>query len=157
MYMSGIPCEMETKQNFNFFPWKEYKWHCGCILGILPTLFSHLQSTINSLRVLVTGPAQPGMKQSSKCGPRVWETFSLFAEHNKPMAKKDNDLACSGWELSGRFSHGPKDGMVHPARRGGSRKATWWRGLLVWLGRAGYWSLDGFGFRATDNSFDWNT
>lgn len=102
--------------------------------------------------MLVTGPAQLGTWQSSTFGPRVWETFSLFREH-KPMAKRNNDLAHSSGELSGQFSCGPKDGMVHPASRGRSRKATWGRGLLVWLSRAGHWSLAKLGFRTTDNSF----
>lgn len=102
--------------------------------------------------MLVTGPAQLGTWQNSTYGPRVWETFSLFREH-KPMAKRNNDLSHSSGELSGQFSCGPKDGVVHPARRGRSRKATWGRGLLVWLSRAGYWSLAKLGFRATDNSF----
>lgn len=70
------------------------------------------------------------------------------------MAKRNNDLACSSGELSGQFSSSPKDGVVHPTRKGGSKRAIWKKRLLVWLGRAEYWSLAGLGFRATDNSFD---
>lgn len=86
--------------------------------------------------------------------PQNSRDFSLFRNCNKSTAKCDNELACSGRELIEWFSCGTKNGMTHPARRGGSRKTAWRRRLLVcWVWQSTSY-LAGLGFRATENSSD---
>lgn len=103
---------VKYKQNFNFFLWKEHKWYYGDVPGISLTLFCHLQSTINCVLVLITGPGQRGMWQSSKCGPRV-EKLSVYSGNTSQWLREIMTWACSSGELSRQFSHGPKDSVVH--------------------------------------------
>lgn len=49
------------------------------------------------------------------------------------MTQGTDVLTHSGRELMGVSSCGTKDGMLHAARGGGSRRAAWRQRLLIWI------------------------